>query len=100
MEVVFGSTPVVVPPHTSNTEITTYMWPGFLGEFNVSTQEFNAWELVGPNVWIPCPNIVAPPLTCIAVETVPTQQWSLQRVQWSLQRGQLWRQIRPPSPTQ
>ena len=54
-------------------EITTYMWPGFLGEFDHSTLEFTVWELAGPTLWIPRPTIVAPPMTCIGIATTPKQ---------------------------
>ena len=51
------------------TTMTAYMWPGFLAEMDHSTQEFHVWQLQGPNTWLPRPDIVAPPLDCIGVET-------------------------------
>ena len=66
MEVSFSIATLLTPP---NTEITTYMWPGFLGEFDHTTLEFHVWELISPTRWIPRPDIVAPPIDCIGVET-------------------------------
>jgi hypothetical protein len=62
MNVTYGSGP---PPET-NTEITTYMWPRFLGEFDHCALTFRAWYLVNSETWIECPDIVAPPLVCYA----------------------------------
>jgi hypothetical protein len=60
MKVTYGSGP---PPET-NTEITTYMWPRFLGEYNHGDMSFRAWYLVDSGTWIPRPDITAPPLVC------------------------------------
>ena len=60
----------------ANTEITTYMWPGFLGEFDHATHIFTAWELTGPTLWTPRPDIAGPPFECIGVCTMKTQTWT------------------------
>jgi len=60
----------------TNTEITTYMWPGFLGEFDHTTLVFTAWELKGPTLWIPRPDIAGPPFECMGVCTTKTQIWT------------------------
>jgi len=84
-------------------EITTYMWPGFLGEFDHSTLVFTTWELAGPTLWIPRPDIVTPPLECIGVCTTKTRTWTLpsspsslstqeQQEQW-IQQGQVSRRL-------
>ena len=78
-------------------EITTYMWPGFLGEFDHSTLVFTTWELAGPTLWIPRPDIVAPPLECIGVCTTKTRTWIVQaqeqeKEQW-IQQGQVSRRL-------
>jgi len=49
----------------SLTTITTYLWPGFLGEFEHETQAFRAWSLDGPTTWTLRPDILAPPLRCL-----------------------------------
>ncbi len=95
MQVEYGKTPIIVPYNAINTEITTYMWPGFLGEFDHTALTFTAWELVGPTRWLPRPDIVAPPLHCIGSETVLTRIWNQGSQQWS-QQGSLWRLQQPP----
>jgi hypothetical protein len=100
MQVTYGTTPVTVPPTALNTEITTYVWPGFLGEFVHRTQEFNAWALVGLDMWVPRPDIVAPPLTCIGVDTATVKRFVLSESEWTLYDTvtPLWRQLCQPSP--
>ena len=95
MEVTFGDSPITVPSVTHQTEITTYMWPGFLGEFDHSALTFTAWELIGPTRWLPRPDIVAPPLHCIGSETVLTRTWVQGPQRWA-QQGSLWRLQQPP----
>ena len=65
-----------IPSGAQHTEITTYMWPGFLGEFIHSTMEFDVWELVGPTHWIPRPDILAPPRECLGIETTKGWRWT------------------------
>jgi hypothetical protein len=89
MDVQFGATPIQ-PSDARHTEITTYMWPGFLGELDHSTDVFRVWEIVGPTCWKPRPDILVPPYTCMGVERVPTQVWG----PYSLQ-GSLWRRLTP-----
>ena len=89
MQVSFGSTPVTPPPGARHTEITTYMWPGFLGELDHSTDTFRVWEIVGPTTWISRPDIMVPPYACIGVERTSVYAWNDNGI-WSLQ-GSLWR---------
>jgi len=95
MEVSYGESPVHVPNDATNTDITTYMWPGFLGEFDHEALSFTAWELTGPTTWTLRPDIIAPPYTCIGVASTVTQTWVLPQKgeQWSRQ-GSLWRCLR------
>ena len=95
MEVTFGDGSIPVPPDAINTEITTYMWPGFLGEFDHTSLMFRAWELVGPTVWLPRPDIHAPPMDCIGCETTPILAWNLPDSQCQIQMQQtMWRSLR------
>ena len=73
MEVSFGDGPLTVPSDATNTEITTYIWPGFLGEFDHGSLELRVWELVGATTWLPRPDIHAPPRDCIGSETTPVR---------------------------
>ena len=74
-EVAYFTEGIVVPSAATNTEITTYMWPGFLGEFDHGALTFMAWELVGPTTWSRRPDVTGPPHDCIGVCTVVTRQW-------------------------
>jgi len=99
MEVSYGVS-VSIPSEAQHTEITTYMWPGFLGEFIHSTLEFDVWELVGPTYWIPRPDIVAPPRECIGIETTKGWRWtSPQEERWlTYPDSALWRRLQLRSP--
>jgi hypothetical protein len=84
------------------TEIATYMWPGFLAEWNESSQEFHAWRLDAPTLWTLCPEITAPPSKCIA--TISSQvrvlhQQGLYLVQ-SPEPEPVWRVLRLQEPEQ
>lgn len=70
------------PVNATNTEITTYMWPGFLGEFDHSTLLFQVWELVGPTTWIPRPDILSPPYTCIGTHSAFIYKWKDSQAEW------------------
>ena len=74
-EVTYFTKGVEIPATATNTEITTYMWPGFLGEFDHGSLVFTAWELVGPVSWLLRPDIVGPPHDCLGVCTMVTRQW-------------------------
>lgn len=79
---------------TYQTEITTYMWPGFLGEWDQTKEHFTAWELVGEDEWVPHDDIYAPPADCIGSMTTPAQVWlhpSGQVSQLLFPRASLWR---------
>jgi len=93
-EVAYFTEGVTVPPTATNTEITTYMWPGFLGEFDHGSLSFTAWELVGPTSWLRCPDITGPPHDCIGICTVVTQQWVQTSSHWSSQ-GSVIRRLQP-----
>jgi hypothetical protein len=84
-EVTYFTEGVEVPATATNTEITTYMWPGFLGEFDHGTLTFTAWELVDSSRWLSRSDIMAPPLDCIGVCTVVTRQWVQDSSHWSAQ---------------
>jgi len=75
MEVIYSTEPIPLGS-AEITEITTYMWPGFLGEFDHTTLVFTAWELAGPTFWIPRPDIAGPPYECMGVCTMKTQVWT------------------------
>ena len=55
---------------TTDVVITQYMWPGFLGEFNHDTLDFIVWELSTQITWFRRTDILAPPMTCIASESI------------------------------
>lgn len=93
MDVVYGETPITIPPDVKQTEITTYLWPGFLGEFDSVTSEFDVWELVEPARWAPRPDIVAPPYLCFGVDTTPVWQWTSKEIRWLALGPSLWRRI-------
>jgi hypothetical protein len=65
------------PADARHTDITTYMWPGYLGEWDAKTNEFTAWQLVTSDYWIPAPEFKAPPMKCIGILTEPTWIWTL-----------------------
>ena len=89
---------VPVPTSLTRTEITTYLWPGFLGEFDREELLFTAWELVTPTEWRLRPDIVTPPFDCLAVDkAVPTLKWALGGDLWALQ-GSVVRQLQAPMP--
>ena len=77
MQVAYETTTVQPPKEARNTDITTYMWPGYLGEWDAETHEFRAWKLVSSNYWIPAPDIKVPPMKCIGILTEPTWVWTL-----------------------
>lgn len=60
-----------------HTDITTYMWPGYLGEWDAETKEFRAWQLVTSDYWIPALDIKVPPMKCIGIVTEPMWVWTL-----------------------
>jgi hypothetical protein len=67
------------------TEIATYIWPGFLAEWNEDQQEFRAWRLDSPYSWTLCPEIMAPPANCISTTSSQVRvlhQQELYLVQW------------------
>jgi hypothetical protein len=93
MDVVYGETAITIPPDVQQTEITTYLWPRFLGEFDHSTSEFIAWELAEPSRWILRPDIVAPPYSCIGVDTSQGWRWTSSEERWLALGPSLWRRI-------
>ena len=94
MDVTYGTTSLAVPPDAEHTEITTYMWPGFLGELIETTGDFEAWELLGPNQWLLRPDILAPPYSCIGVATVLCWRWISSEGRWMKeQESAIWRRI-------
>jgi hypothetical protein len=93
MEVEYGDTPIQIPAATQQTDITTYLWPGFLGEFDHTTCVFDVWELVGPTRWIHRPDIVAPPFTCLGQDTCPGWQWTSSEGKWLALGPSLWRRL-------
>jgi len=95
MDVTYGETAICIPPDVKQTEITTYLWPGFLGEYDHATSEFIAWELVGPSRWILRQDIVAPPYSCIGVDTIQGWRWtsSQELIRWLALGPSLWRRI-------
>ena len=94
MEVSYGHSVISVPAEAQHTEITTYMWPGFLGEYFHDSMEFTVWELVGPTRWTPRSDIVAPPMECLGIDTVKAWCWTSHEAQWLvLQEPTVWRQI-------
>jgi len=107
MEVSYGESAIDIPKHAIQTEITTYMWPGFLGEFIHATMEFDVCQLVGPTRWVPRPDIVAPPRDCMGIETTKGWRWTCpcpspspcllpQEEQWlAYPELALWRRLRP-----
>jgi hypothetical protein len=99
MEVSYGvSHPIPsIPPEAKHTEITTYMWPGFLGEYVHDTMEFDVWQLTEPNIWTPRPDIMAPPRDCIGVETTKGWRWTSPEATWlAYPELALWRRLRRP----
>jgi hypothetical protein len=94
MEVSYGHSVISEPAEAQHTEITTYMWPGFLGEYDHVSMEFTAWELVEPSLWMPRPDIVAPPMECLGIDTVKGRRWTSSGEHWLvLQEPTLWRRI-------
>jgi hypothetical protein len=79
MQVYYETTTVQPPTDTRQTDITTYMWPGYLGEWDAETKEFRAWQLVSSNYWIPAPDIKVPPMKCIGILTESTWVWTLSK---------------------
>lgn len=79
MEVTYSDVPKGgVPSTAQHTEITTYAWPGFLGEWCAETQEWTAWELTGPTTRRVRLDIHAPPKDCLGQFTARLLVWSTQ----------------------
>ncbi len=55
------------------TEITTYMWPGFLAE--LCEGELTVWELCAPTEWNQRSDIAAPPASCIGITSSQALCW-------------------------
>ena len=66
-----------LPANARQTDITTYMWPGYLGEWDAETHEFMAWQLITSDYWILTPGIKSPPMKCIGILTEATWVWTL-----------------------
>jgi hypothetical protein len=49
------------------TELTLYLWPGFIAELNTTTHTFMAWELLSASECKYRPDILAPPFDCMDV---------------------------------
>jgi hypothetical protein len=86
---------VQCPADATNTEITTYMWPGFLGELDHSTLVFQVWELIGPTLWKPRPDILGPPFECMGVHRSIVRKWESPKNHW-MQEGPLQRHLLLP----
>ena len=80
------------PADATNTEITTYMWPGFLGEFDHSTLMFQVWELVGPTTWNLRSDILSPPYDCLGSHRSTIYKWKDSQAEW-VQEGSLVRKL-------
>ena len=65
----YGIETMTIPEAAIYTEITSYVWPGFLGELNQRTQEFTVWEFVSANSVRHRSDIYAPPTSCLGIET-------------------------------
>jgi hypothetical protein len=77
-----------VPSNAKQTEITTYMWPGFLAE--LIEDELTVWELCSSVVWKLRPDIMAPPANCIATTSSQAVHWIQGQERWvGLQQGPL-----------
>lgn len=58
------------------TEITVYLWAGFLGEWDSEFHNWTVWELISQTEWKRRPDIVAPPKDCIAIsEPISVECW-------------------------
>lgn len=68
------------PDNAKQTEITTYMWPGFLAE--LCNDELTVWELCSPTRWRLRPDILAPPATCIAITSSQALHWEQGQERW------------------
>lgn len=68
------------PVDTKQTEITTYMWPGFLAE--LCEDELTVWELSSPTTWILRPDIMAPPSNCIDITSFQALYWEQGQERW------------------
>ena len=80
MQVTYETTIVKPNPKDARlTDITTYMWPGYLGEWDAEMHEFRAWQLVSSEYWIPVPEIKVPPMKCIGILTEATWVWTHSR---------------------
>jgi hypothetical protein len=98
MQVSYETTTVQPPANARQTDITTYMWPGYLGEWDAETQKFTAWQLMSSDYWIPAPTIKVPPMKCIGILTETTWVWTLSTpsgVQYHSQVGYVHRLLEP-----
>lgn len=68
------------PTNAKQTEITTYMWPGFLAE--LCDGELTVWELYSPTTWQLRPDITAPPANCIAITSSQALHWGQGQERW------------------
>ena len=90
MEVAYSHIDVFEP----DTEITMYMWPGFLAEFDDTTQSFEVWELLETNRWLPRPDILSPPLSCMGVDRTPAKKWVKNGISHTCFPGNILRTLR------
>ena len=76
------------PSNAKQSEITTYMWPGFLAE--LCDEELTVWELCSPTTWRLRQDITAPPANCIATTSSQAVHWTQGQERWvGLQQGPL-----------
>lgn len=61
------------PANAIQTEITAYMWPGFLAELRHDTNELVIYE-VG-DVWTVRDDMITPPMSCMSVTTSSVWLW-------------------------
>ena len=69
-----------IPSYAKQTEITTYIWPGFLAEW--CYDELTVWELYSPSIWRRRPDIMAPPADCIGITSSQGLHWAQGQERW------------------
>ena len=83
-----------ISTNAKQSEITTYMWPGFLAE--LCEEELTVWELCSSTMWRLRPDITAPPANCIAITSSQALHWKQGQERWvALPLGLHQRMLKP-----
>ncbi len=81
--ITYGTTQLKHPTPTL-TQLTTYMWPGFIGEWDEQNQTFDVWELVNNHEWRKRDDILSPPQRCLGIDSQKGYHWNTETSIWTV----------------